>query len=153
VQKANIIGALILVTISLIFTIEAIKMPIFEGASPGPGFVPLGIGLLILILSIILLFQSLIMDPLKGKTPFMGKKHGLRDILIITFSLFAYSGCILLLGYPLSTLLFLFFLLKGVGKYSNRFSLGVSAIVTMALYGIFQYWLEMAFPEGIFPIL
>lgn len=124
-------------------------MPLFEGASPGPGFVPFWIGIMVMILSFCLLLQSRRMDPHKGRAPFMGKKHGLMDTVSITLSLFAYGGLILLFGYPISTFLFLFFSLKVVGKYTYKFSFGISIISTVVLQGIFNYWLEMAFPSGI----
>lgn len=148
-KRANIIGALIILLFSVLFTVEAKKMPLFEGASPGPGFIPFWIGGLVMILSFGLLLQSLRMDPQKGKVPFMEKKHGLKDIVYITLSLFAYCGLILLVGYPISTFLFLLFLMKAVGKYSYKFSLGISIMSTAALQGIFNYWLEMALPKGI----
>ncbi len=60
-----------------------------------------------------------------------------------------YCGFILLIGYSVATFLFLFFLLKVVGKYGPRASLGLSAGITAALYGIFEAWLDMAFPAGV----
>ena len=152
-KKANIIGALVIVTFSLAFTIEASKMPLFEGQSPGPGFVPLMVGILTLALSGALVFQSVMMNAGKANVPFMKNREGLRDILIITVSLFAYAGCIYLLGFSITTFLFLFTLLKVVGKYKYQFSLTVSAITTIVLYAIFQYWLDLVFPTGIFAFL
>ncbi len=152
-KKANIIGALVIVTFSLAFTIEASRMPIFEGHSPGPGFVPLIVGILTLALSVALVFQSIMMNTGNANVPFMKKREGLRDILIITVSLFAYAGCIYLLGYSITTFLFIFTLLKIVGKYKYQFSLTVSAITTIVLYAIFQYWLDLVFPAGIFAFL
>lgn len=148
-KKANLIASLILLALSGFFVVEALKMPLFEMASPGPGFVPLGTGVLIMILSFSLLVKSLRIAPQKTRIPFMEKKHGLKDILKITISLFAYCAFILLIGYPMATFLFLFFLLKVVGKYSYKFSLGTSVVATAALQGIFNYWLEMAFPVGV----
>lgn len=148
-KKANIVGALGLLFFSILYIFEAIKMPIFERQSPGPGFIPFCIGILVMIFSSILLLQNLRSDYQKGKSPFMEKKEGLKTIAYIIIFLFAYCGFMILVGYPISTFFFLLFFLRVVGKYSYKFSFKISIVATAALHGIFAYWLDMAFPIGI----
>jgi putative tricarboxylic transport membrane protein len=148
-KKANIVTSLILFLLSGYFAVESRKLPMSDGLSPGAGFLPFWIGVFMGGLSILLFIQSIRMDPSTGKRVFLKKDQGLRDIVWITSSLFAYCGCILLIGYPISTFLFLLFLLKVVGRYGYKISLGISAGLTAALYGIFESWLDMAFPAGV----
>lgn len=147
-KKANLIGALFVATVALAFSISAARMTIVERGIPGPGFIPLAVGILTLILSLVLAGQSMRMAP--DRAPFLKRGGGLKSILKITVSLVAYVGCIHLVGYPVATLLFLFALLRWVGEYGYRFSLAVSIGVAVVLYGIFQCALGMIFPAGIF---
>lgn len=146
-KNANIIGASVVFVFSLLSVIAAKGMSIFESGIPGPGFVPLAFGLLMLILSIVLLVQSVMTPSANAHVSFVKRGSGLRDICMISASLIVYAGCIHLFGYSMATLLFLFALLKLVGNYGYRFSLMVSFIATIVLYGIFQYGLGMIFPE------
>lgn len=142
------ISSLIILLFSIAFVIGAKKMPMSDGLSPGPGFIPFWIGIFMVILSVSLLIKGIRTKALVGNTIFLKKKQGLRDIAYITFSLFAYCAFINLLGYQISTFIFLIFLFKAAGRYTYKFSFGLSIIVTFALYGIFEYWLEMALPAG-----
>jgi hypothetical protein len=147
-KKANMISSLIILSISIVYVIEAKKMPMSDGLSPGAGFIPFWIGIFMVLLSASLFIKSIKIKNTLGKTIFLKKGQGLRDIAYITFSLFAYSALINLLGYQISTFIFLIFLFKAAGRYTYKFSFGLSIIVTFALYGIFEYWLEMALPAG-----
>jgi len=148
-KKANVIASLLLLAFAGFFVIEGGKMPMADGLSPGAGFVPFWVGAFTGFLALLLLIQSVRSKTLTGRKFFSEKSQGLKDIVYIIFSLFVYCGFILLMGYPVATFLFLFFLLKGVGKYGPRASLGLSAGITAALYGIFEAWLDMAFPPGV----
>ena len=148
-KKASIIASLLLLAFSGFFVIEGGKMPMADGLSPGAGFVPFWVGVFTAGLSLVLLIQSLRNKTSTGKNFFSEKPQGLKDIVYILFSLFGYCGFILLIGYSIATFLFLFFLLKVVGKYGPKASLGLSAVTTGVLYGIFEAWLEMPFPEGV----
>jgi len=148
-KKNDLICSGVLTGVSLVYVIEARKLPMSDGLSPGPGFIPLWIGLAMALLSFLLLLSSL-KKGAKGrdKPVFPRKGQGLKDIGYITLSLFAYLGCIHFFGFRVSTFLFLAFLFKSVGKYGYGFSCGLSLLSTAALYGIFEFWLEMPFPEA-----
>jgi len=147
-KKGDLISSAILLLVSLVYVIEAKKLPMSDGLSPGGGFIPFWIGLFMALLSAFLFLKSLKMRTTVGQTIFLKKGQGLRDIGYITISLFVYLGCIHLLGFRVSTFLFLAFLFKSVGRYGYVFSCGLSFLATLTLYGIFEYWLGMLFPEG-----
>ena len=148
-KKNDLTCSAVLILVSLVYVVEARKLPMSDGWSPGPGFIPLWIGLAMVLLSVLLLLKSLKTKAQGGvKSVFPKKGQGLRDIGFITLSLFAYVGCIHLLGFRVSTFFFLAFLFKSVGRYGYGFSCGLSFLSTAALYGIFELWLGMLFPEG-----
>jgi putative tricarboxylic transport membrane protein len=151
-KKGDLISSAILFLVSLAYVIEARKLPMSDGLSPGAGFIPFWIGLAVLVLSAFLFLQSLGRKSAAGQTIFLKKGKGLRDIAYITVSLFAFLICIHFFGFRVSTFLFLAFLFKSVGRYGYGFSCGVSLLATLILYGIFEYWLEMPFPAGRIPL-
>jgi len=148
-KKDDLVSSAVLILVSLVYVIEARKLPMSDGLSPGGGFIPFWIGLAMVLLSAVLFLKSL---KRKGKggdsTVFPKKGQGRKDIGYITLSLFAYLGCIHLFGFRVSTFFFLAFLFKSVGRYGYGFSCSLSLLSTAALYGIFEYWLGMPFPEG-----
>jgi putative tricarboxylic transport membrane protein len=148
-KKDDLISSAVLILVSIVYVIEARKLPMSDGLSPGPGFIPFWIGLSMALLSVSLFLKSLKTKPKKGgSTVFPKKGQGLKDIGYITLSLFAYLGLIHLFGFRISTFLFLAFLFKSVGRYGYGFSCSLSLLSTAALYGIFEYWLGMPFPTG-----
>ena len=151
-KKGDLISSAILFLVSLVYVIEARKLPMSDGLSPGAGFIPFWVGLAVLFLSAFLLLKSLRMKSTVGQTIFLKKGQGLRDIAYITISLFAYLIWIHFFGFRVSTFLFIAFLFKSVGRYGYGFSCGISLLSTLALYGIFEYWLEMPFPAGRIPL-
>ncbi len=147
-KKGELTSSAILILVSRVYVIEANKLPMSDGLSPGPGFIPFWIGLFMVLLSAFLLLKAIINKSTNVQTIFLKKGKGLRDIAYIAISLFAYLGCIHLFGFRISTFLFLAFLFKCVGRYGYPVSCGISFLATLILYGIFEYWLEMPFPAG-----
>jgi len=147
-KKGDLIISAILFLVSLVYVIEARKLPMSDGLSPGAGFIPFGVGLSVLFLSAFLFLKSLKMKTTVGQTVFLKKEQGLRDLAYIMISLFIYLVGIHFFGFRVSTFLFLAFLFKSVGRYGYAFSCGISLLTTLTLYGIFEYWLEMPFPAG-----
>ena len=54
----------------------------------------------------------------------------------------------LLIGFFPALTLYVFGWLKLYEKYSWRLSLGVTAVTTAGMYGIFSMWLRVPFPQG-----
>ncbi len=112
---------------------------------PGPGFLPFGLALCLIALSLALIFKNW-----KGKTsstPFWPQRTWLRPLLGVTIFVF-YALVIQWLGFLLSTLLFLIIWMRLIERVRWRTLIGISIGTTAGLYFIFIFFLEVPVPMG-----
>ena len=69
----------------------------------------------------------------------------------LVFALVLYAIGMNYIGFFFSTLLFLGFLLRSIDPQRWSVVLTVSVLATVISYGIFQYWLDVQLPTGLFP--
>jgi hypothetical protein len=114
---------------------------------PGPGFLPFGLAGILIALSIALIASQWRKG--SGKTPFWPERTWRRPLLgIIAFGLYAFL--IDLIGFLPTTFIFLILWMGIIESISWRQIAMVSIGVTLALYLIFGYFLEVPLPGGIF---
>jgi hypothetical protein len=112
---------------------------------PGPGFLPFGLALCLIILSLVLIFKSR-----KGSTPyapFWPQRTWLRPLLGVFIFVF-YALVIQRLGFLFSTLLFLIIWMRLIERVRWRTLIGISIATTAGLYLIFVFFLEVPLPKG-----
>lgn len=112
---------------------------------PGPGFLPFGLALCLIALSLALIFKNW-----KGNTsstPFWPQRAWLRPLLGVTIFVF-YALVIQWLGFLLSTLLFLIIWMRLIERVRWRTLIGISIGTTAGLYFIFIFFLEVPVPMG-----
>lgn len=112
---------------------------------PGSGFLPFGLSLILIILSLILIATRL--GGRKEPTPFWPEHTWLRPLLGIII-LFAYAASIGKFGFLITTLLFLFFWMGIIERLRWFKVVTISVVVTAALYIIFGKLLEVPLPVG-----
>jgi putative tricarboxylic transport membrane protein len=76
----------------------------------------------------------------------------LKQPLLALLVLFSYPFLLKILGFILSTFLFLFFLFKAMGPRKWFTLVVISLAGSLACYLVFQVWLRVAFPKGILGI-
>ena len=119
-------------------------------SDPGPGALPFGLGLIFVLLSMILLFQSFrIKNPEHGKPRPLGPRR-FKVLLVILFLglvTFLLEG----LGYLLSIFLMisLSMLIMEPKRWLSALLLGV--IASCSSYMLFDVWLKVQLPGGLFP--
>jgi putative tricarboxylic transport membrane protein len=124
------------------------KLPFGSFATPGAGFLPFSVGVLMLLLSLILFIQSLS----KGEEGRKGlwAKGGTGRVLLILLSLVLYGLFLEKLGFILTTFLLMGFLLLAIGKVRKSVVILLSLVSSLGCYGVFQVWLNVQLPKGIF---
>ncbi len=118
---------------------------------PGSGFFPVILSLLLALLSLIIILQAWWKNR-HVKTPeetpkILGprkKKYFIYLALFFAFAIFFGK-----LGYLLSMVLFLAFILKYVEKQSWKITLGVIVVSGLVSYFLFVKFLAVPLPEGI----
>ena len=121
-------------------------LPFQQGSSPGPGFLPLWLGLLLAALGAGLLAQSLAG---RSEGPLGSGWSGTWRVLATFAALMGYVALISLLGFALSTALFLAAAIRFWGGYRWRWVLALAGGLALANYLIFQLWLGLSLPAGL----
>jgi putative tricarboxylic transport membrane protein len=114
---------------------------------PGPGFLPFILACILVVLSLALIASQ--WKKRGGKAPFWPDGSWLRPLLgTVAFALYAFL--IDLLGFLLTTFIFLVLWMWLIENIAWRQIAAVSIGVTVVLYLIFGYFLEVPLPGGIF---
>jgi hypothetical protein len=131
---------------SIIF--ESLRLPIGTWRDPGPGFLPLGTGTLLGVLSIFDFYRSRKGNAMAPKETWYPSDRWPK-LFIVTASLFIYLLLWPVLGFLVSTIALLFFLFRTVEPQTWKMSVGASLLIPIAFYGIFEVWLKAQLPKGL----
>ncbi len=121
--------------------------------APAPGFFPTIIGGVFALLSVTLFITaSLRKNELRGRSSFWKKENSWKKVLLSLLSLVFYLISLNFLGYILTTFIFIFYLLKFVGKGGWGFSILTAVLVSLTSYAIFKMGLGVLLPKGLIRI-
>ncbi len=146
------IEGLVWVGLGIALLFGSIRLGLGSLQSPGTGFASFIGGALLAVFGLILaLFSPGENLPQEiGKAIFTRAK--LRQPLLALLILFSYPFLLKVLGFVLSTFLFLFFLFKAMEPRKWFTLLIISLGGSLASYLIFQVWLRVSFPKGMIGI-
>jgi multidrug transporter EmrE-like cation transporter len=125
------------------------RLPFGSFATPGAGFLPFSVGVLMFLLSLILFIQSFSSKE-EERRKALWAKGGTGRVLLILLSLVLYGLFLEKLGFILTTFLLMGFLLLAIGKVRKSVVVLLSLISSLGCYGVFQVWLNVQLPKGIF---
>jgi hypothetical protein len=144
-------SSLVWLIFAIAICIESSRLSFGSFHNPGPGFLPLFVGIFLGIFSIIIFLQASLSDKSpKGNPSWYPRERGKKLIWVLA-ALFAYAVCLDYLGFLISTFLLLFFLFRfGIEPKGWGVSIGGSAIASFSSYAVFELWLRTQLPRGIF---
>jgi putative tricarboxylic transport membrane protein len=148
VRKQNLASSLVLILFSCVICYYAIQTRVGIPTNPGPGFFPLMIGIGLLLLSLILFFQayknprSSDQEQRRGKTRWWA-------IILLAISVVIYCLILETLGYLISTLLLTLFIFRAIEPQRWRIVIIGGLGSTLFSYLLFQVWLKIDLPIGI----
>lgn len=134
---------------SLWYIFEALKMPLVAGKAPGSGWMPLLLGVLMAFLATLLYISSVRRSNSQDKSVDWPKGRGLVNNVGILVGLAVSVILLQLVGYLISTFVFLLGLLFLLGRYNWKFATGMATVSTAILYWIFKIWLAIPLPPGL----
>jgi putative tricarboxylic transport membrane protein len=117
-----------------------------KASRPGPGFLPFGLAIVLIGLSLALILKSWKKE--SGPVPFWPERGWLRPLLGVGIFLL-YALILGPLGFILTTFLFLIFWMWIIERIRWVTILTLSVGVTAILYFIFEYFLEVPLPAGL----
>ena len=116
--------------------------------TPGGGFLPFWGGLFLITLSGVHLLSQWKPKIVVEEKALLRQSHRKRLILTV-LSLLAYGLLLKQLGFLLTTLLFITFLLRFITPRKWQVVVGFSMLTTLFVYALFVLWLGASLPEGI----
>lgn len=142
------ISSLVWLILAIFISMESLRLPIGAWRDPGPGFLPLGTGILLGVLSIVNYYQSRKGQGPPPKDSWYSPK-GWPKLVLVTVSLFIYILLWPVLGFLLSTVTLLFFLFRTVEPQTWKVTIGGSILIPAAFYALFDMWLKTQLPKGV----
>jgi len=134
---------------SLWYIYEAMQMPFMAGKAPGSGWMPLLLGILMAFLAVLLFISAIQTPASQDRAVDWPKGRGLVNNIGILVGLAISVALLQLVGYLVSTFVFLLGLLFLLGRYNWKFATGMAAICTTIFYWVFKIWLAIPLPPGL----
>ncbi len=128
--------------------IESLRLGLGSLSNPGPGLVPFGSGLILGIFGLIVLVFTFRGDQ-EEKVRLWDPDTQWGKMISVLLSLMAYGFLLDLMGFLLVTFLWMVFMCRGIGKIDGKVTVLISIITTSFCYLLFEYYLGIRFPRGI----
>ena len=140
-------GAFFWVAVGLLACYGASRLGLGSVAEPGAGFIFFWSGLVLIILSLLVLADAVRSSE---DTVRQMPEINWRKIALVLFSLLLYAFFLERLGFVLTTFVLMSFLVGSIeGKGWFR-SLCVASAAALTSYAVFELWLKIRLPKGVF---
>jgi hypothetical protein len=148
-KRHDQMSSLLWLILAIIICIESSRLSFGSFHNPGPGFLPLLVGLLLGIFSIIIFLQATLSGRPQEHIPPWVPRERWKKLIWVLVALFAYAICLETLGFLISTFLLLVFLFRaGIETQRWIYVIGGSAIASFSSYAVFELWLKTQLPKG-----
>ena len=132
---------------------SGVRLGFGEWRDPGPGFIAVVSGAVLLFLSALWLVMTLVkkwgLEPTKR---FFAESDSYKRVLLTLLSLVIFALLLDWVGFMISTLLLLVFLFRAIEPQRWKLAIPLAIGITILCVIVFQLWLQVQFPEGPFSI-
>jgi len=143
------VAAWTLLAICLLFSYESFQLSLSDTLGPGPGFFPFWLGVLGALLAVALLVQLHLSKVDLGAAALEFDRAGVRSVIHVVVALAIGSALLEVVGFRVSMLLLLGYLLIVLGVRS-RLAIAVFAVVgSFGVFHVFFNLLRVPLPMGI----
>ena len=147
--KYDRISSLVWLALAFYMSIESTRLPLGSWRDPGPGFLPLLVGLILAGLSIICFVQARKAESTGQKASWYSRERW-KNLIRVLFALLAYALVLDILGFLICTFLFMIFLFRfGMEPQKWFWTIGGSGVASLSCYAVFELWLRTQLPKGI----
>jgi len=140
-------SAIFWVAVGILVCYGAIRLGVGSVTEPASGFIFFWSGLILVVLSLMVLVDSVRSS--EDSVQEMGQMNWAK-IALVLLSLLLYAYFLERLGFVLTTFVLLSFLLGWIERTNWARSLGVASAAVLASFAIFELWLKIRLPKGIF---
>jgi putative tricarboxylic transport membrane protein len=146
-NRKDFASSIFLVLLGVFLISQSRHYSVWGRSGPQAGFFPLVIGIIISGFSLVILIQSFVLDPAQGNEQ---AKEAVSSFRVSSYalSMVLYGLLMTTLGFFISTLLFLFLIVKYGEKQGWKTTLIFGLATTLLSYLLFRYWLGVPLPLG-----
>jgi putative tricarboxylic transport membrane protein len=127
----------------------SLRIPLGTFRAAGSGLFPLGLGILLMGLSIVLLIKAYVQGrPIREKKPLSEVSRSVKQVVLFMGAIALATLLFKDLGYPLVSFLLLFALLRILGVRRWAYNLSLSLLTATGAYFLFVLWLQIPLPKG-----
>ena len=138
-----------LIVFAIFIMVEARRYPLGTIDNPGPGFLPFLLGLTLGGMSIAYLIRGWRKEEAQPKITPWPARDGLIKISLIFLMLILFTLSFEVTGYIVNVWVFFLILLRPIGRQKWSWSLAISIGATSISYVLFERWLMLPLPRGI----
>ena len=148
-NQGNRVFSIICLGLSSWLIFESMKYKYIVKYTPGPGFFPFWLGVVLLAFSVALLIETFRnKGDQKRNAPRLPPRHSLYRVGLITFFTAGLSLLMTSLGFVLSVSLFVTLVLCLLERVTIVKGVVTGLIMSLCVYLIFEYWMEIGLPSG-----
>ncbi len=149
-KNRDLISGLFWMGFGAVFAIGGLQQGLVRQGIPGPGSLPLIVGLISIGLSLVVVVQALTKESAPSKK-FFPEKSSLRKLILALVSIVGYGLLLKSIGFMMTTFLFLFFVQALIGREKWVTALSFSLLTAVLSYLLFTA-LQVELPRGILGI-
>jgi hypothetical protein len=150
VRRYDLASTLVLIVLAAFVTVSGLRLGFGEWREPGPGFLAVVSGVVLGALAAVWFGMTVAAPrrPAEAVRHFAADRRSLRKVGFAAAALIAFALLLEPLGFPLTTLAFMLFLLRVIEAQRWGFALTLSVVTVVLCVVVFQVWLQVQFPEG-----
>ena len=149
-NKGDRLTSLVWLGVAILICLGSLRLSLGNIRHPGPGFFSFMTGAILGLLSFILFSRSAKEGREEKKSLLARNPQGRLQMIWVLIALVVYAIGMNYVGFFFSTIIFLVALLRGIGRQGWGVSVATSSIGAIGFHFIFQYWLDVQMPRGIF---
>ncbi len=148
-NREEVIGGTLIFLFGAVTAYFSLRMPLGTFRAAGSGLFPLGLAILLMVLSIVLLIKAYVRGkPIGEKKPNSEAPRSTKQVVLFMGAIALATLLFKPLGYPLMWFLLLFALLRILGVRSWAYNLSLSLLTATGAYFLFVLWLQIPLPKG-----
>jgi len=145
-KRRDLISGIFWLGFGAVFAIGGLKQGLVRQGIPGPGSLPFVVGLITIGLSAVILVQALLSSSTEKKK-FFPRADSPSRLLMALVAIFFYGFFLKPTGFLLTTFVFLFFVLRWIGREKWVSVLAFSVLTAVVSYLLFTA-LQVELPSG-----
>jgi putative tricarboxylic transport membrane protein len=147
--RAEKVTCLLLIAFSVFIGFESRKYSLGTIDNPGPGFLPLLLGVAMAVMAVALTVRVWKKGTAEVQRPFWPEQGGLSKVSLTFVTILLFTALLEITGYMINIFFLFLILLRPIGRQKWSWSMAISMGATLVAYLLFDKWLMIPLPRGI----